>query len=184
MSDTAHHYQWIDLALTRSLRPSDFVAASKFGEVPVLVDGNQSLCQSNAILIYLAQKTKKFCGAETEWQAVLEWLSWETNRIGFSVPNLRFALRWAPQPPDVLAYLRKRVVTDLETLDAALASSSFLLPSGPSIADISCAAYLFWLSDINIEEARYPHIQNWLSALRALPGWVHPDDAMKAEISA
>lgn len=183
MSDTAHQYRWIDLALPRSERPADFIAVSKFGEVPVLLDGDRTLCQSNAILIYLAQKTKKFCGTETEWQSVLEWLSWETNRIGFSVPNLRFALHWSAQAPDVLVYLRNRVVADLEALDATLACSSFLLPSGPSIADISCSAYLFWLSDIGIDEAQYPHLQKWLAAMRALPGWVHPDEAMKADIS-
>lgn len=182
MSQTDHQYRWVDLSQARSQRHPEFVNASKFGEVPVLIDHGNSFCQSNAILIYLAQKTNQFRGIETEWQSILEWLSWETNRIGFSVPNLRFALRWSPQPPDVLVYLRKRVMADLEALDAILSSTPFLLGSGPSIADISCSAYLFWLSDIGVEESQYPHVQKWLSALRALPGWTHPDDAMKAEI--
>lgn len=183
MSETAHQYQWVDLSHPRSQRHPEFVKTSKFGEVPVLIDQGHALCQSNAILIYLAQKTKKFCGTDAEWQAVLEWLFWEPNRIGFSVPNLRYALRWSPQPPDVLAYLRQRAVVDLEALDARLSSTPFLLPSGPTIADISCSAYLFWLNDIGIDEAQYPHLQKWLTTLRALSGWMHPDYAMKAEIS-
>jgi glutathione S-transferase len=183
MSQTDHQYQWVDLSQARLKRQPEFIAASKFGEVPVVIDQGHALCQSNAILSYLAEKTNKFRGNEAEWQSILEWLSWETNRIGFSVPNLRFALRWSPQPPDVLAYLRKRVVADLEALDAILSSTSFLLASGPSIADISCSAYLFWLSDIGVEESQYPHIQKWLNALRALPGWIHPDEAMKADIT-
>ncbi len=183
MSETIHQYQWVDLNQPRSQRHPEFVKASKFGEVPVLIDQGHALCQSNAILIYLAQKTKKFCGTQDEWQAILEWLFWETNRIGFSVPNLRYALRFSEQPPEVLTYLRQRAVVDLEALNARLSSTSFLLPSGASIADISCSAYLFWLSDIGIDEAQYPHLQKWLSALRALPGWIHPDYAMKAEIS-
>lgn len=181
LSGTPHRYQWIDLATPRAERPAEFVAASKFGEVPVLVDQGRTLCQSNAILVYLAQRFKALQGDGGESQAILEWLSWESNRIGFSVPNLRFSLLWAAQPPDVITYLRNRAVADLHTLNRTLASTDFLLPSGPTIADISCSAYLFWLSQIGIAEAEFPSVQRWLSSLRALPGWVHPDEAMLPE---
>jgi glutathione S-transferase len=179
LSGTPHSYHWIDLGTPRAERPAEFVAASRFGEVPVLVDDGIALCQSNAILLHLAQKTTVLCGDSSEKQAILEWLSWEANRIGFSVPNLRFALLWAAQPPDVITYLRKRAVADLHTLNSTLALTEFLLPSGPTIADISCSAYLFWLAQIGIAEAEFPHIQRWLSSIRALPRWAHPDDAMK-----
>lgn len=173
-----HEYRWIDLNTPRSERPAEFVAASKFGEVPVLVDDGRALCQSNAILIYLAQKFGVFRGQSSDWQSVLEWLSWETNRIGFSVPNLRFSLRWDEQPPDVLSYLRRRAIADLQTLDQFLTSSEYLLQSGPSIADISCSAYLFWLSQAGIAEAEFPNVQRWLSSLSKLPRWRHPDEAL------
>jgi glutathione S-transferase len=180
LTASPHAYQWIDLALPRDSRLPAFVAASKFGEVPVLVDSGRSLCQSNAILMYLAQRVGKLAGAETEWQSVLEWLSWESNRIGFSLPNLRYALRWSAQPAEVLHYLRQRVLADLASLDAALSNQDFLLPSGPSIADLSCSAYLFWLDQVGIDESSYPHLQRWLARIRALPHWQHPDLAMLA----
>lgn len=181
LSASAHQYQWIDLTAPRCDRLPAFVAASKFGEVPVLLDRGRALCQSNAILIYLAQSTGKFSGAATEWQSVLEWLSWESNRIGFSVPNLRYALHWSAQPPEVLNYLRQRVLSDLASLNATLSKQDFLLPSGPSIADLSCSAYLFWLDQIGIAESEYPHLQHWLRRLRALAYWQHPDVAMLPE---
>lgn len=180
LSGIPHEYQWIDLAIPRQQRPADFVAASKFGEVPVLLDDERALCQSNAILIYLAQRHKQFCGHnEYDWQSILEWLSWETNRIGFSVPNLRYALLWEKQPPEVLHYLRQRALTDLQTLNKTLTDRQFLLPSGPSIADLSCSAYLHWLSQIEVATTDFPHIQRWLSSIQALPGWLHPDVALK-----
>ncbi|MCX7219127.1 MAG: glutathione S-transferase family protein [Burkholderiales bacterium] len=180
LTASPHAYQWIDLALPQSDRLAAFVAASKFGEVPVLLDQGQAMCQSNAILMYLAQRVGKLAGAETEWQGVLEWLSWESNRIGFSLPNLRYALRWSAQPPEVLHYLRQRVLADLARLDAAVSAQDFLLPSGPSIADLSCSAYLFWLDQVGIAENAYPNLQRWLARLRALPHWQHPDLAMQA----
>jgi glutathione S-transferase len=183
LADLAHTYQWIDLSTPRALRPPEFVAASKFGEVPILIEDGHALCQSNAILIYLAQKTGLFAGRASEWQTLLEWLSWESNRIGFSVPNLRFALLWAKQPSDVLAYLRSRALADLKTLNGFLSSSEYLLPSGPTVADISCSAYLFWLSQTKLSEAEYPNVQRWLSALRSLPRWRHPDEALQPKIA-
>jgi glutathione S-transferase len=183
LAGIAHEYRWIDLSKPRTERPPDFVAASKFGEVPVLVDDGHALCQSNAILVYLMQKTRQFSGHASERQAVLEWLSWETNRVGFSVPNLRFALLWQKQPDEVLAFLRRRAQADLRTLDSFLSSSEYLLPSGLTVADISSSAYLFWLSQVGVSESDYPQIQRWLSALRTFPGWCHPDEALKAEIA-
>jgi glutathione S-transferase len=184
LCDLAHEYRWIDLDKPRPERLAEFVVASKFGEVPVLVDDGRALCQSNAILIHLAQKTQRLCGRPTEWQSVLEWTSWEANRVGFSVPNLRYSLLWDEQAPEVLAYLRRRALADLTTLDRVLSSSEYLVPSGPTIADISCSAYLFWLSQAGLSEAEYPNVQRWLASLRSLPGWRHPDDALQPEVRA
>jgi glutathione S-transferase len=179
LAGVAHEYRWIDIGLPRAERPAAFVAASKFGEVPVLVDDGRPLCQSNAILIHLARDRGLFCGQPEEWQSILEWLSWETNRIGFSVPNLRFALLWQRQPPDVLAYLESRAVADLQVLDKVLSETEYLLPSGPTIADISCSAYLFWLSQAGLSDEDHPNVRRWLLSLRNLPGWMHPDEALE-----
>jgi glutathione S-transferase len=178
LTATTHSYEWVDLSAPRSSRPAHFRAASKFGEVPVLNDEGLSICQSNAILLYLAGKIGKFAGTHEEQPHVLEWLCWEANRIGFSVPNLRYALKWAKQPPEVLHYLHSRAVTDLDTLNGALETSEYLLPSGPTIADISCSAYLYWLEQAGMSSAEFPNINRWLNSLRQLPGWEHPDTAL------
>jgi glutathione S-transferase len=178
LTRTPHRYQRIAIDVPRTERPAAFVAASRYGEVSVLVENDVARCQSNAILLHLAQRTGAFGGLAAEHGAIVEWLFWEANRIGFSVPNLRFARRWAPQPAQVMAYLRDRAKADLRTLDATLARSEFLLPSGPTIADLACSAYLFWLDQSGFAPTAYPEIARWLNALRALPGWLHPDEAL------
>ncbi len=180
MAQQEHQYQRIDLSLPRAERPKPFQAVSQFGEVPVLVDGKQVLCQSNAILMYLAQKTGQFAGAEGEWQRILEWLSWETNRINFSLPNLRFAKRWAPQPEPVIAFLTQRALLDLATLDQHLADQAYLLPSGFTIADISCASYLHWVDETGLDIQPFSHVRRWLSDMCQLPLWQHPSTAQQA----
>ena len=179
LSNTPHQYKWIDLKLPRAKRGSTFVAASKFGEVPLLINQDQTFCQSNAILIYLAKLTGQFGGvANKHSQAIAEWLYWETNRIGFSIPNLRYALNMEDQPQEVLLYLRSRAVCDLSDLNNALSAQDFLLSCGPTIADISCSAYLFWLNDIAINLEDYSFISAWLDKIVALPNWAHPDDSL------
>jgi glutathione S-transferase len=79
----------------------------------------------------------------------------------------------------VIGYLRGRAVADLDTLDAALAASEYLLPSGPTIADLSCSAYLHWLEQTEISVAEYPNVERWLRCIRQLPGWEHPDVALR-----
>ena len=178
LTQQAHEFRCIDLAMPRNERGADFIKHSKFGEVPVLVDDGRALCQSNSILMYIAKKIGQLCGAPDEWTRVTEWLSWEANRVGFSVPNLRYALLWSEQRPDVLRYLRARVLADLATLDGVLATSQFLVPSGLTIADLSCAAYLYWLHQAGVSIDDYPHVRRWLSDMAQMDGWVHPDVAL------
>lgn len=179
MAGVPHHYDWVDLNLPRHARSTEFQQASAYGEVPVLVDEGRAWCQSNAILIHLAQKTQRLCGEAGEWPRLMEWLFWEPNRINFSVPNLRFAHRYVPQPPEVLAYLAARAQADLTTLDAHLSEQGFLLPSGFTIADISCASYLFWAEEARIDLTPFPHVRRWLHDIRQQPGWLPAYQALK-----
>jgi glutathione S-transferase len=109
LADVSHDYVHVDLALPRAERAEDFRAVSRFGEVPVLVADGTPMCQSNAILQWLADSYGRLDGAPGERQLVREWLCWESNRIGFSLPNLRLARKFFPQPAEVTSWLEQRV---------------------------------------------------------------------------
>ncbi|WP_342236032.1 glutathione S-transferase family protein [Inquilinus sp. OTU3971] len=180
LAGIAHDYVALDLAVPRAERPEPFRRASRFGEVPVLVTGDATLCQSDAILTYLAERTGRF-GADSPagWDEIRQWLFWEANRIGFSVPNLRFARRVATDTPaEVLRWLEARARADLDRLEEELARRDFLAGESPSIADIACAAYLWWLDEAGLTPLRWPAVQAWLGRLAALPGWRHPSELM------
>jgi len=169
-----HEYRAVDLLLPRDQRPEDFRRVSRFGEVPVLLINGVPLAQSSAILRYLARETGRLT-LPGEPERVDEWLGWEANRIGFSLPNLRLAKRFATDTPkDVVAWLTARTHADLTRLDGELARRDFLLGAVPTIADIACCGYLFWPEQAGIDLAVWPHVGRWLDAIRALPGWDHP----------
>lgn len=175
-----HEYRPVDITLPREQRPADFRAVSKFGEVPVLIDRGQIYVQSDAILLHLAQREHKLYGRDAiDHDQVREWLFWEANRIGLSVPNLRYALRWLPETKkDVLDWLRQRALADLERLNDEFAGRKFLLGDFPTVADVACCGYLYWLDQAGLDRDAWPHVSRWLSDISALPGWQHPYDLM------
>ena len=182
LADVSHDYVHVDLAVPREQRPEDFRAASRFGEVPVLVADGTALCQSNAILQWLANNFGQLSGEHGARETVREWLSWEANRVGLSVPNLRWSrLNRLPQP-EVEAWLEQRARTDLDTLNAALAEQPYLAGQRLSIADLSASAYLWWLADAGLSISDWPQVQAWLERIAQQPGWQHPDVLMAPDI--
>ncbi|MEQ1501597.1 MAG: glutathione S-transferase family protein [Myxococcota bacterium] len=184
LAGAPHEIRTVDLDVPRQDRRADFLAVSPYGEVPVLVDGETVLAQSNAILVYLARKLGVFGGeSEARLALVTQWLFWEANRVGISVPNLRHLKRSGGAAPAVFDWLRARAVADLGRLDRELADRRFVLGETPTVVDVACSAYLWFPADqAELELAPWPNVERWLDAIRALPGWRHPYDAIPGHV--
>jgi glutathione S-transferase len=178
LSGISHDYTEIDLGLARDARPEPFRTLAKYGEVPLLVHDRQPYVQSNAILLHLAGHCGAFGGESGERLArVREWLFWEANRIGFSLPNLRYGRRFTPGglAPAVEDMLRGRYDADIARLEDELADGrTFILGDLPSVADLSLCGYMFWPEQAGV--ALPPAVAAWLARISALPGWRHPYD--------
>jgi glutathione S-transferase len=168
-------YRPIDIDVDRTDRPQDFREASRFGEVPVLLEDGRPIVQSNAILLHLAHRTGRLDGGSQD--RLREWMFWEANRIGFSLANLRYALRFTDNPaPAVVAWLQARTRADLDRLEEEFSQAAFLMGAEPSVADIACCGYLFFADQAGIDLAGWPRVNEWLGRIRGLPGWRHPYD--------
>uniref|UniRef100_A0A4W5L858 Glutathione S-transferase n=1 Tax=Hucho hucho TaxID=62062 RepID=A0A4W5L858_9TELE len=163
LAGLAHDYRHVSLSLPHAERPADFRAASRWQEVPALVVDGVAMVQSNAILQWLASEQGVLGGTAAEAAALREWLSWEANRIGFSLPNLRYSRQFSPQGTAVEAWLEQRCRADLDVLNAQLAQQDYLLASGLSVADLSASAYLWWLADAALDIRDWPHVARWLA---------------------
>ena len=173
-----HDYRAIDLSRPRAGRDPDWARWSRFGEVPVLGADGRATVQSNAILLHLA-RARNALGWRDNPDAATEWLFWEANRIGLSLPNYRLSqLSGTPRPPDVVEWLRERMMVDLATLESALADRAFLLGDVVSVADIACSAYLLYRDVPDLDLGDYPAIDRWLARIAALPGWRAPLEIM------
>jgi glutathione S-transferase len=172
-----HEYRYVDVMKPREMRRTDFRAFSPYGEIPVLVTDGQPLGQSDAILLHLARVTGRFGGDQPDLTA--QWLFREANRIGLSLPNLRWEWHFMGSADEgLLGWLRKRVDADLADLEAELEDKLFLLGEELSVADIAHAGYMWFADQAKVDLAAYPNISAWLRRIEAMPGWEHPYELM------
>jgi len=178
-------------------RTPEFLKINPDGKVPVLVDGDFVLNESNAILQYLSNKeaskeaskessnlsSKKpseypsFWPSEIQQQAeVLKWLFWQGNSWGKAVGV--FAHRRLILPSWGYAYkeaLSQEYFDDfhqvIRRLDHALVDKDYLVGECLTIADICLSSYLILSDEAEIPLDDYVHVRRWLSNISAMPWW-------------
>ena len=176
-----HQYRQVSLSTPRAERDADFRAASRWDEVPALVVDGVAMVQSNAILQWLAESRGVLAGAPDEQQSIREWLSWESNRIGFSLPNLRYSRQFSHAGEAVEAWLEQRCRDDLAVLDTHLATQDYLVASGLTVADLSACGYMWRLHEAGLDVQGWPHLAAWLERIAATPGWQAADPLMACD---
>ena len=129
----------VDTRKGEQLAPG-FTALNPNGKVPVLVDGDATVFDSNAILLYLGEKTGRFMPADTP-AARGEMLSWlmfvATGVAPYSGQCVHFR-HFAPDPKD---YAVKRYLFEAKrhfgVLDERLARQEWMLGSEYTIVDMA-----------------------------------------------
>ncbi|MCO5094552.1 MAG: glutathione S-transferase family protein [Xanthomonadaceae bacterium] len=168
----------VDLSVPRALRPAEFRAVARFDEVPVLLIDGLALCQSNAILEYLARRQSALHeGDESQRLKVREWLAWECERIGLNLAHACAARHFGHHPEAVASWYQARAVEDFSRLAQALADRHFLVGDAPTIADIACFAWQPYAKALGLFVPLPPAVEAWQKRIRALPGFVAPTDA-------
>lgn len=162
---------------------------NEMGEVPVLDDGDRRLTQSGVILTYLSARHGAYGGqTEDEKLEVLRWLLFDNHKLTSYLASYRFMKAFGPTAPDpaVMGWLRGRLDNAFGILDRHLAGRTFVVGSGPTIADLSLCGYLFYPVDESGYEVagRFAHVQAWLDRVRALPGWANPYDILPGDYIA
>jgi glutathione S-transferase len=175
LMDIAFEQRHIDVFAPRESRPADFLAASPYGEVPLLCIDGQSISQSNLILLFLATRTGRLDGEGIAGHLrVREWIHWEANRISMSVAHARYSRRFEAYAPEVQSWHDRRARADLDRMTQTLVAQDFLAGATITIADVACCAYLYWADQAGIDLAHWPAVQAWLARIAAQPGWKSP----------
>ena len=162
----------VDLAKGEHKQPG-FLALNSFGQVPVIDDQGVLLADSNAILVYLAQKYGNGRWLPTDPVAaakVQRWLSVAAGPIAFGPARARLITVFgAPyNAEEVIAYSH----TVLKVIDQELAITPYLAGAEPTIADVAAYSYIAHAPEGNVSLDDYANIRAWLARIEALPGFV------------
>lgn len=163
----------VDLLAGEHQRP-EFLALNPFGQIPVLVDGETIISDSNAILVYLATVYDK----EKQWlpevplvrASIEQFLSLAAHRLAGSIAKLRAANLFNrsidSEPLTAEAY---KLLVQLQNYQNG---RQWLVGTQPTIADLALYSYIKLAPEGGIDLTDYPAIKAWLKRVEDLPGFV------------
>jgi glutathione S-transferase len=170
--DVAHDAVEVDLAAGEHKTP-DYLRMNRFGQIPVLVDGDTVIADSNAILVYLAKKT-----GSTQWlpetpveaAAVQRWLSVAAGPIAFGPAAARLITVFGARFDANEVIARAHAV--LQVIDGELQARPWIADIGsthPTIADIALYSYIAGAPEGNVDLSGYANVDAWMKRIEALP---------------
>ncbi len=137
---------------------------------PVTQDGSISVFESGAILLYLAEKTRKLLPENLRDRVeVLQWLFWQMGGLGPMAGQNHHFSKYAPEK---IEYAINRYVKETGRLYAVLnkrlADREFVA-GDYSIADIAAYPWIVHHESQSQKLEDFPHLQRWFATIQARP---------------
>lgn len=151
-----------------------FTALNPNNKVPVIVDDGATVFDSNAILLFLAEKHGRFLPLNDEKArgALLSWLMFVATGVGpYSGQAVHFR-HFAPEPKD---YAVERYLFEARRhygiLDAQLGDRPWMLGDDYTIVDIAVWGWVRNITRVVGEDApeRFPRLARFLDTINARP---------------
>ena len=160
-----------------------FLALNPNGRVPVLVEGEFVMWESNAILVYLAEREGRLLADQLEQRALtLQWLGWQATELnpswGYAVNAL---IRRTPgyDDPAKIAESMTKWAAKMEILEAELARPQTVLGGEAlSIADIALGLSVHRWMSISADKPVLPAVEDYYERLiihEAGARWMGPE---------
>jgi glutathione S-transferase len=148
----------------RETQSEEFLAINPMGKVPVLVDDDFKLWESNAILTYLAQTFPDTHAMPTDLRGradVHRWLHWQSCHLAPAMGALKTA-----DEKDL-----DSVTPLLSILESQLNGKEFLLGE-LTVADFAIPAYLLTKLGRQLDYSQTPNVLAWRDRVSQLKGFV------------
>jgi GST-like protein len=152
----------------------EYLAINPDAKVPAIVDGETTVFDSNAILLYLAEKTGKFLPPKGDKMRgeLLSWLMFVATGVGpYSGQSVHFRL----YAPEKIEYVLNRYAFDAQRhfgiLDARLAKQKYMLGDIYTIVDMDVWGWARLIPTVLGEAAwaKFPNLKRLVDEISARP---------------
>ena len=164
----------INIGTHREQFAPEYLRINPNGKIPSIVDPDGpggkpiAMMESGAILIYLAEKTKKFFPEKNRYQ-VLQWLMFQMGGVG---PMFGQAHHFLRQAPEQIPYAQERYVKEVRRLygvmNARLGEAAYLA-GDYSIADMATYPWVARYEWHKVALDEFPNVERWFKAISARP---------------
>jgi GST-like protein len=163
----------VDTRKGEQFKPA-FVAINPNSKVPVIVDGDATVFDSNAILLYLGEKTGKFMPPNTPAARgeLLSWLMFVATGIG---PYSGQAVHFKHHTPERIAYAHNRYQFEVERhytiLNERLGKHRYMVGNTYTIVDMCLWGWARMVPYILGEDAwsKLPNVKRLVDEINARP---------------
>lgn len=167
----------VDIGKGEQFTP-EFLSIAPNNRMPAIVDhapldGGAPISQfeSGAILLYLANKTKRFIPEDLRGRVTVnEWLFWQMAGLGPMTGQYGHFSVYAPEPvPYAIERYSKEAQRLLGVLDRRLAGRDFIAGDSYSIADMACYPWINPYAKAPLDMTPYAEVQRWQASIAARP---------------
>jgi len=152
----------------------DYLAINPNGKVPAIVDGDVTVFDSNAILLYLAEKTGKFLppAGDRMRGELLSWLMFVASGVG---PYAGQSVHFRNYAPEKIPYAVNRYAFEAQRhfgiLDARLARQSHMVGGTYTIVDMAVWGWARLVPNVLGEGAwaKFPNLKRLVDEISARP---------------
>ena len=148
-----------------------FLAVNPNAKTPAIDDDGTIVFDSNAILLYLAEKTGQYLPPAAERGKLLSWLMFVATGIGpYSGQAVHFS-HFAPKNDYAINRYARDVERHYHILDKRFASRDYLVGHAYSIADMALWGWVNALPFVLGKEkaASFTHVMRWHERINARP---------------
>ena len=153
----------------------EFLAVNPNAKVPAIVDGDATVFDSNAILLYLAEKTGRFLpdGGLAGKGALLSWMMFVASGIGpYSGQAVHFR-QYCPEPnPYALNRYDFEAGRHWKIVDERLSRNRYMLGANYTVVDMAVWGWARLIPTILGGEeawARFPNVRRLLDEIKQRP---------------
>jgi len=152
----------------------EYLAINPNAKVPAIVDGDATVFDSSAILLYLAEKTGKFLPAKTDKGRgeLLSWMFFVSSGVG---PYAGQSVHFRVYAPEKIPYAINRYAFEAQRhfgiLNDRLATRKYMLGDSYTVVDMNVWGWARLMPNILGESAwaKFPNLKRMVDEISARP---------------